>query len=163
MRRRIKGGVTESRSRSRSRGRPRSRSRSGSRSGTRRRGRPRSRSRSRSRSRPRVPSTPSALLINNEKITSLIGEPPLKPNVNQGVSRDNEEEAARIMRAYKTSLNNYRNAIRNVLREKGETDIVSKVNNIRKHQLSKELGISLAAAGRKEVSERRMLRSRRNL
>ena len=32
-----------------------------------------------------------------------------------------------------------------------------------KHQLSKELGISLAAAGSKEVSERRMLRSRRNL
>ena len=151
MRRRIKGGVTESRSRSRSRGRPRSRSRS--------RGRPRSRT----RSRPRVPSTPSALLINNEKITSLIGDPPLKPNVNQGVSRDGEEAAARIMRAYKTALNNYRNAIRNVLREKGETDIVSKVNNIRKHQLSKELGISLAAAGRKEVSERRMLRSRRNL
>ena len=92
-----------------------------------------------------------------------MGYPPLKPNVNQGVSRDGEEEAARIMRAYKRSLNNYRNAIRNVLREKGETDIVSKVNNIRKHQLSKELGISLEAAGRKEVSERRMLRSRRNL
>ena len=161
MRRRIKGGVTESRSRSRSRGRPRSRSRS--------RGRPRSRSRSRgrprsrTRSRPSVPSTPSALLINNEKITSLIGDPPLKPNVNQGVSRDGEEAAARIMRAYKTALNNYRNAIRNLLREKRETDIIDKVKNIRKHQLSKELNISLEEAEHEELLERRMLRSRRNL
>ena len=95
-----------------------------------------------------------------------MGDPPLKPNVNQGVSRDGEEAAAPIMRAYKSDLNNYRNAIRNLLREKRETDIVSKVNNIRKHQIfqaHRHQGITLAAAGSKEVRERRMLRSRRNL
>jgi hypothetical protein len=141
-RRRIKGGVDVSRSRSR-----------GSRS--------RSRSRPRSRSRTRIPSTPSALLINNQKITSFVGEPPLKPNVNQGVASRHEEEAARVMRAYNTAINNYRTAIHAVLREKGETDRNAKVNNIRKHQLSKELGIGLPAAGRKEVAERRRLASRR--
>ena len=90
----------------------------------------------------------------------FVGEPPLKPNVHIDASIDNEAEAVRITRAYKTSLYNYRNDIRNVLREKREpaTNVQAKLNNIRKHQLSKELGISLDAAGRKEVAERRMLR-----